>query len=144
VEQELLAVGIPGSSCNVLRTTGQLSEPGNRQPHLGEAVLDLLLTNTVQLIGDIRIGGCLGCGGHAVVEFTLFRDIGQVNSKIRKLNFRKAKFQIFRGFSPGDLSSRTREQSRPGRSLKKLFLGHKSSLSPGAASQEGKIRDQYG
>ena len=107
-------------------------------------MLDWLLTSDSELIGDIGMGGCWGRCDHAEVELTVLRDIRQRKSKIRKLNFRKAKFQIFRGFSPGDLSSRTREQSRPGRSLKKLFLGHKSSLSPGAASQEGKIRDQYG
>ena len=50
-------------------------------------MLDLLLTN-----GDIRIGGCLGCSYHAMVEFTLQRDMRQVKSKIRKLNFRSANF----------------------------------------------------
>jgi len=34
-----------------------------------------------------------------------------------------------------------REQSRARSSLKKLSLEHKSSLSPGAASQERKARD---
>ena len=53
-------------------------------PTRGDAILDLLLTN-----GDIRIGGCLGCGDHAMVEFTLWRDMRQVKRKIRKLSFRK-------------------------------------------------------
>jgi len=44
------------------------------------------------MIDDIRIGGCRGCSGHAVVEFTLLRDMGQAKSKIKKLNFRTAKF----------------------------------------------------
>jgi len=57
-------------------------------------MLDLLLTSVSELIGDIRIGGCLGCTDHGVVEFTLLRDIRQAKSKIRKLNFRKS--QLFR------------------------------------------------
>jgi len=46
-------------------------------------------------IGDVRIGGCLCCSDHAVVEFTLLGDMRQAKSKIRMLNFRKANFQLF-------------------------------------------------
>jgi len=63
---------------------------------LGNAVLDLLHTNTSELIGDIRIGGCLGSRDLAMLDIALLRDIRQMASKIRKLNFRKAKFQLFR------------------------------------------------
>jgi len=51
------------------------------------------------LIGDIRIEGCLGCSDCAMVEFILLRDMGQTKSKIRMLNFRKVKFQLFRELS---------------------------------------------
>ena len=64
-------------------------------PTRGDAILDLLLTNANELIGDIRIGGCLGCSDHAMVEFTLRRALRQVESN-RKLNFRTANFQLFR------------------------------------------------
>jgi len=57
--------------------------------------LDLLLIIVSELIGDIRIGGFLGCSDHAMVEFVLWRDMRQVKSKIKKLNFRKANFQLF-------------------------------------------------
>ena len=57
--------------------------------------MDLLLIIVSELIGDIRIGGCLGCSDHAMVEFVLWRDMRQVKSKIKKLNFRKANFQLF-------------------------------------------------
>jgi len=56
----------------------------------------LLLTNGNELISDIRDGCCLCCNDCAMVEFTLLRDIGQVKNKIRKLNFRKASFQLVR------------------------------------------------
>ena len=45
-----------------------------------------------ELIGDNRIGGCLGCSDRTVVKFTLLRYVVQAK---RKLNFRKAKFQLF-------------------------------------------------
>ncbi|KAK4817941.1 hypothetical protein QYF61_002785 [Mycteria americana] len=49
-----------------------------------------------ELIGDVKIGGSLGCSDHALVEFAVLRDMGQVKSKVRTLNFRKANFQLFK------------------------------------------------
>ena len=43
----------------------------------GYAVLDLLLTKANELIGDVRISVCLGYSDHAMVEFTLLKDMGQ-------------------------------------------------------------------
>ena len=62
----------------------------------GDIVLDLLLSSVNELFGDIRIGGCLDCSDHAMVEFMFQRDLRQVKSKIGKRNFRKAEFQLFR------------------------------------------------
>jgi len=59
-------------------------------------MLDLLLTNRSELISDIRIGGCLGCSNHGMVEFKLLKDVRETKSKIRNFNFRIAKFQLFR------------------------------------------------
>lgn len=61
-----------------------------------DAALDPLFTNAHELTDDIRIGGCLGCSDHTKVEFKILRDIRQAKRKIRKLNLRKAKFQLFR------------------------------------------------
>lgn len=55
-----------------------------------------MLTNVNELMGDIKIGGCLGCSDHAMVKFMLQMDVIQEKSEFRKLNFRKAKFQVFR------------------------------------------------
>jgi len=63
-------------------------------PTSWDAMLDLLLTNANELIGDIKIGGCLGCSDHAMVEFMPQRDMRQAKSKIRKPNYRKAKFSL--------------------------------------------------
>ncbi|GAB0186222.1 mitochondrial enolase superfamily member 1 [Grus japonensis] len=56
----------------------------------------LLVSNASELICDVKIGGSLGCSDHALVEFTVLRDMGQVKSKGRTLNFRKANFQLFK------------------------------------------------
>ena len=55
-----------------------------------------MFTNTSELIGDVKIGGSLGCSDHALVEFAVLRDMGQAKSKVRTLNFRKANFQLFK------------------------------------------------
>jgi len=65
-------------------------------PTGGNAILDLLVTNASELITDIKIGASLGCSDQALVEFTVLRDMGQAKSKVRTLNFRKAKFQLFK------------------------------------------------
>jgi len=38
-------------------------------PTRGDTTVDLLLTTINELIGDIRIGGCLGCSNYIMVEF---------------------------------------------------------------------------
>lgn len=46
-------------------------------PTRGDEILDLMVTNTSELIGDIKIGGSLGCSNHALVEFAVLRDMGR-------------------------------------------------------------------
>ncbi|KAK4830768.1 hypothetical protein QYF61_013257 [Mycteria americana] len=65
-------------------------------PTSGDAILELMVTNTSGLISDVKIRGSLGCSDHALVEFVVLRDMGQVKSKVRTLNFRKEKFQLFK------------------------------------------------
>ena len=45
-------------------------------PTRGAAILDLKGTNANELMGDIKIGGSLGCGGQALVECTVPRGLG--------------------------------------------------------------------
>ena len=61
-----------------------------------DAILDLMVTNTSELIGDIKTGGSLGCSDHTPVELAVLRDTGKAKSKVRTLNFRKAHFQLFK------------------------------------------------
>ena len=55
-----------------------------------------MVTNASELIGNIKIAGRLGCSDHALVEFTVLRDMGQAKSKVRTLNFRQEDFQLFK------------------------------------------------
>jgi len=70
-------------SCTVTVSQGRLTD-------------DIILTNANKLVGDIRIGKCLDCGGSAMVEFMLWRNTRQAKNKIRMLHFRKANIQLFR------------------------------------------------
>ncbi|PKU47054.1 nedd4-binding protein 2-like 2 [Limosa lapponica baueri] len=65
-------------------------------PTRRDMILDLMVTNSSEQIGDIKIRGSLGCSDHALVEFTVLRDMSQARSKVRTLNFRKTKFQLFK------------------------------------------------
>ena len=113
----------------------------------GDAMLDLLLTNTSEMISDTRIGGCLGCSDHAVVEFTILRDVEQAMSKIRKLNFRKVKFQLFRELvkkTAWESVLRDKGAEQNWHISKEISLGHKSSPSPDGGSQERKVGNWHG
>ncbi|KAK4821003.1 hypothetical protein QYF61_010734 [Mycteria americana] len=71
-------------------------------PTRGDAILDLMVINASEFISDVKIGGSLSFSDHTLVEFTVLRDMGQVRSTVRTLNFRKANFQLFK-----ELVSRT-------------------------------------
>jgi len=49
-------------------------------PTLGDAILDLVVTNATELIGDLKTGGSLGCSDRALVEQTLLREMGITKS----------------------------------------------------------------
>jgi len=65
-------------------------------PTRGDAILHLVVTNASELVGDVKIGGSLGCSDHALVKLTLLREMGITKSIVRTLNFRKANFQLFK------------------------------------------------
>ena len=49
-------------------------------PTRGNAILDLLVINARELMGDVKIRASLGCSDIALVEFTVLRDMGQTKS----------------------------------------------------------------
>ena len=60
-------------------------------------LLDLLLTNAEEIIKGVKVGGCLGCSDHALVEFVISRDVGLAKSGVKTLNFGRANFKLFNG-----------------------------------------------
>jgi len=89
-------------------------------------------------------GLAIACSDHAMVEFTCLRDIGQAKSKIRKLNFRKANFQLF-----GELVNKTLWESvlkdkgaECSWQIFKEAFARTQSLSTSIGSQEKRTRDQ--
>jgi len=44
-------------------------------PTRGDAILHLVVTNVSELVGDVKIGGSLGCSDNALVELTLRREM---------------------------------------------------------------------
>ncbi|PKU36007.1 nedd4-binding protein 2-like 2 [Limosa lapponica baueri] len=65
-------------------------------PTQGNVILDLIVTNTSELIRDVKIGGNLGCSDHALVEFTVLRDTCRTRSVVGTLSFRKTNLQVFK------------------------------------------------
>ena len=53
-----------------------ISQVAIDSPTRGNAILDLLVINASELIGDVKIGSSLGCSDHTLVEFTVLRDMG--------------------------------------------------------------------
>ncbi|KAK4811192.1 hypothetical protein QYF61_019823 [Mycteria americana] len=93
-------------------------------PTRGDALLDLLLTNTEELIREVKIDGSLGCSDHALVEFTILRDMGQAKSILKTLNLRKVNFQLFKGLvdgTPWEIALRDNEEEQSWQ-LKDIFL----------------------
>jgi len=60
----------------------------------GDAILDLMVTSASELISDTKAGDSLVCSDHALMEFTVLRDVGKVRSIVRILNFRKDNFHL--------------------------------------------------
>ncbi|PKU32166.1 nedd4-binding protein 2-like 2 [Limosa lapponica baueri] len=79
-------------------------------PTRADVILDLMVTNANELIGDVKTGGSLGCSGHALVELTVLRNMGQGKGKIRTLNFRKAKFLLFKELVNGSRETALKDE----------------------------------
>jgi len=106
-----------------------------------------MVTNASEIIGDIKIGGSLGCSDHALVEFTVLRDMGKARSIVRTLNFRKANFWLFKELvsrTPWETVLRDRGKKRYGRFLRMLSIERRISQPSGVRNQARKRRDQHG
>ena len=58
----------------------------------GDALLNLILTNKEELVGDVEAGGGLGCSGHEMMEFRILRAENRAKSRITALDIKRADF----------------------------------------------------
>lgn len=75
--------------------SGQFLSPGYRRSR-GIALLDLLLTNTDNIIGrgsrrEVRIAGSLGCSAHALTDFMISKTVVWARSEVKTFNFKEKK-----------------------------------------------------
>ncbi|GAB0179197.1 hypothetical protein GRJ2_000385000 [Grus japonensis] len=66
------------------------------EPTRRGAMLDLVLTNKEELVGDMKLKGSLGCSDHKMVKFKILRAARRARSKLTTLDFRRADFGLFR------------------------------------------------
>ncbi|CAM5145543.1 unnamed protein product [Natator depressus] len=66
------------------------------EPTRGRALLDLLLTNREELVGEAKVDGNLGGSDHKMVEFRILTQGRKESSRIQTLDFRKADFDSLR------------------------------------------------
>ena len=67
-----------------------------QEPTTNGALLDLLFTNSEELVGDVTDGDCLGHSNPEIVEFSILGDVRRVTSKTAMLNFQRADFDLFK------------------------------------------------
>ncbi|GAB0188096.1 hypothetical protein GRJ2_001274900 [Grus japonensis] len=60
------------------------------------AMLDLVLINKEELVGNVKLKGSLGCGDDEMVEFKILRAARRAHSKLTTLDFRRTDFGLFR------------------------------------------------
>ncbi|GAB0186773.1 hypothetical protein GRJ2_001142600 [Grus japonensis] len=60
------------------------------------AMLDLVLTNEEELVGNVKLKGSFGCSDHETVESKILRAARRAHSKLTTLDFRRADFGLFR------------------------------------------------
>jgi len=66
------------------------------EPMRRGVLLDLVLTNKEGLPGNMKAGGTVGCSDHETMESRILCGGNKVISRIAALNFRRAKFDLFK------------------------------------------------
>ncbi|XP_032304298.1 uncharacterized protein LOC116654245 [Coturnix japonica] len=67
-----------------------------REPTRGAAPLDLLFASREGLVGDVKVGGCLGQSDHEMVDFSILGGAWRGNSKTATLDFWRVDFELFK------------------------------------------------
>jgi len=71
------------------------------EPTRKGALLNRILTNKEGLVGDVKVGGRLGCSDHEMVEFRILRGGTRAISRIKTLDFRRDNFGHFKDLLGG-------------------------------------------
>ena len=66
------------------------------EPTREGALLDLLLVNREELLGEVKVGGCLGCSDCEMIELSILGETKRGVSKTATLDFRRANFDLFK------------------------------------------------
>ncbi|PKU40303.1 glycerol kinase [Limosa lapponica baueri] len=59
-------------------------------------MLDLILTNSDRLVGNVKLKRSLDCSDHEMVEFKILRAVRKAQSKFNALDFRKTDFGLLK------------------------------------------------
>ncbi|CAM4545620.1 unnamed protein product [Lepidochelys olivacea] len=94
------------------------------EPTRGRALLDLLLTNREELIGEAKVDGNLGGSNHEMVEFRILTQGRKESSRIQTLDFRKADFDSLREL----MGKIPWENNMRGKGVQESWLYFKESL----------------
>lgn len=108
-------------------------------PDVGELLFDLVLTNTEELIKEVKTEGSLDCSDHALVVFVISGNSGLAKSKVRTMNFERANFQLFKYLvdeNTWETALRNTGNEKSWQILRALFLQLKNSPSPYVRNRE--------
>ncbi|CAM4591395.1 unnamed protein product [Caretta caretta] len=94
------------------------------EPTRGRALLDLLLTNREELVGEAKVDGNLGGSDHEMVEFRILTHGRKESSRIQTLDFRKADFDSLREL----MGKIPWENNMRGKGVQESWLYFKESL----------------
>ncbi|PKU42736.1 hypothetical protein llap_6956 [Limosa lapponica baueri] len=103
-------------------------------------MLDLVLTNKVGLVGNLKLKGSLGCSDQEMLEFKILRAVRRAHNKLSILDFRRADFGLFRdllGRVPWDKALEGRGTQKSLLVLKDQFLQAQKQCIP-TKSKSGK------
>ena len=66
-----------------------------KEPIRGSKILDLLFVNREGLVGDVKVGGCLGHSDHEMLDFSVLVEPWRAVSRTATLDFQRADFNLF-------------------------------------------------